>query len=124
MQSVPFQFESRHSLFVGFVILANLAANLYKPVNPKFDAFAKTNSNSTKGTYQPDTWGTWDLVAVIPKASLPSLAPATTAGYNYKYEDKDVILGFRRASNDRAAVAVVFTGAGTRSFCSGAAPTR
>jgi 6-oxo-cyclohex-1-ene-carbonyl-CoA hydrolase len=32
---------------------------------------------------------------------------------------KDVILGFRRASNDRAAVAVVFTGAGTRSFCSG-----
>ena len=70
-------------------------ANLYKPVNPKFDAFAKTNSNSTKGTYQPDTWGTWDLVAVIPKASLPSLAPATTAGYNYKYEDKDVILGFQ-----------------------------
>jgi hypothetical protein len=70
-------------------------ASLYKPVNPKFDAFAKTNSNSTKGTYQPDTWGTWDLVAVFPKASLASLAPATTAGYNYKYEDKDVILGFQ-----------------------------
>jgi len=32
---------------------------------------------------------------------------------------KDVILGFRRASNDRAAVAVVFTGAGTRAFCTG-----
>jgi 6-oxo-cyclohex-1-ene-carbonyl-CoA hydrolase len=32
---------------------------------------------------------------------------------------KDVILGFRRASNDRAAVAVVFTGSGTRAFCSG-----
>jgi 6-oxo-cyclohex-1-ene-carbonyl-CoA hydrolase len=32
---------------------------------------------------------------------------------------KDVILAFRKASNDRAAVAVVFTGAGTRSFCTG-----
>jgi len=32
---------------------------------------------------------------------------------------KEVILAFRRASNDRAAVCVVFTGAGTRAFCSG-----
>ncbi|MBL8692874.1 MAG: 6-oxocyclohex-1-ene-1-carbonyl-CoA hydratase [Planctomycetes bacterium] len=32
---------------------------------------------------------------------------------------KDVILAFRRASNDRSAVAVVFTGAGNRAFCSG-----
>jgi len=32
---------------------------------------------------------------------------------------KAVILGFRRASNDRACVAVVFTGAGDRAFCSG-----
>jgi len=32
---------------------------------------------------------------------------------------KDVILGMRRASNDRAAVAVVFTGAGDRAFCTG-----
>jgi 6-oxo-cyclohex-1-ene-carbonyl-CoA hydrolase len=32
---------------------------------------------------------------------------------------KEVILGFRRASNDRAAVVVVFTGAGTRAFCTG-----
>jgi 6-oxo-cyclohex-1-ene-carbonyl-CoA hydrolase len=32
---------------------------------------------------------------------------------------KDVILGFRRASNDRACVGVVFTGAGTRAFCTG-----
>jgi hypothetical protein len=69
-------------------------ASLYKPVNPKFDAFAKTNSNSTKGTYQPDTWGTWDLIAVIPKASVAGLTPATTTGYNYLYEDKDVIIGF------------------------------
>ena len=32
---------------------------------------------------------------------------------------KGVILGMRRASNDRAAVAVVLTGSGTRAFCTG-----
>lgn len=32
---------------------------------------------------------------------------------------KGVILGMRQASNDRASVAVVFTGAGTRAFCTG-----
>jgi 6-oxo-cyclohex-1-ene-carbonyl-CoA hydrolase len=32
---------------------------------------------------------------------------------------RGVILGMRRASNDRAAVAVVFTGAGDRAFCTG-----
>ena len=32
---------------------------------------------------------------------------------------KEVNLAFRRASNDRAAVAVVFTGAGDRAFCTG-----
>ena len=32
---------------------------------------------------------------------------------------KEVILAFRRASNDRAAVAVVFTGTGDRAFCTG-----
>jgi 6-oxo-cyclohex-1-ene-carbonyl-CoA hydrolase len=32
---------------------------------------------------------------------------------------KGVILGMRQASNDRAAVAVVFTGSGTKAFCTG-----
>ena len=32
---------------------------------------------------------------------------------------KGVILGMRRASNDRGCVAVVFTGGGTRAFCTG-----
>jgi 6-oxocyclohex-1-ene-carbonyl-CoA hydrolase len=32
---------------------------------------------------------------------------------------KEIILALREASNDRAAVAVVLTGSGTRSFCSG-----
>ena len=32
---------------------------------------------------------------------------------------KDVIMAFRKASNDRAVVAVVFTGSGDRAFCTG-----
>ena len=32
---------------------------------------------------------------------------------------KEVILALRQASNDRAAVAVVLTGAGTQAFCTG-----
>jgi 6-oxo-cyclohex-1-ene-carbonyl-CoA hydrolase len=32
---------------------------------------------------------------------------------------KEIILAFRKASNDRAAVAVVFTGEGSRAFCTG-----
>ena len=32
---------------------------------------------------------------------------------------KGVIGGMRRASNDRACVAVVFTGSGSRAFCTG-----
>jgi 6-oxo-cyclohex-1-ene-carbonyl-CoA hydrolase len=32
---------------------------------------------------------------------------------------KEIVLAFRMASNDRAAVAVVFTGAGDRAFCTG-----
>ncbi|MCZ7680313.1 MAG: enoyl-CoA hydratase-related protein [Sandaracinaceae bacterium] len=35
---------------------------------------------------------------------------------------KDVILAFRRASNARDVVAVVFTGAGDKAFCTGATP--
>jgi hypothetical protein len=70
-------------------------ASVYKPVNPKFDAQALMLANSTKGTYQPDTWGTWDLVKVIPKADLAAQPLATSAGMKYKYEDKDVILGFQ-----------------------------
>lgn len=69
-------------------------ASVYKPVNPRFDAFAKTLSTTLKGTYQPDTWGTWDLLKVVPKAELASYKPAITSGYTYKLEDKDVILGF------------------------------
>jgi hypothetical protein len=69
-------------------------ASVYKPVSPKFDAFGKTLGTTLKGTYQPDTWGTWDLLKVIPKSDLANYKPAVTSGYTYKLEDKDVILGF------------------------------
>jgi hypothetical protein len=52
------------------------------------------NATASQGTYQPDTWGTWDLLTVIPKAQLASLQTAQTAGYYYRYEDNDVVLGF------------------------------
>jgi hypothetical protein len=68
--------------------------SLYKPVSPKFDAFAKTQSTTLKGSYQPDSWGTWDLLKVIPKSDLANYKPAVTSGFVYKFEDKDVILGF------------------------------
>ena len=69
-------------------------ASVYKPVNPKFDAFGKIAASVSKGSYQPDTWGTWDLMKVIPKSDLANYKPAITSGYTYKYEDKDVVLGF------------------------------
>jgi hypothetical protein len=65
-----------------------------KPINPKFDAFAAVAGTSLKGQYQPDTWGTWDLAKVIPKADLVNFPKSSTPGFKYLYEDKDVVLGF------------------------------
>jgi hypothetical protein len=52
------------------------------------------NSTASQGSYQPDVWGTWDLIAVIPKAQLLSLPASSYFTSGYKYEDKDVVLGF------------------------------
>ncbi len=71
-----------------------LPDSLRKPVNPKFDAFGQVNATASQGSYQPDTWGTWDLIVNIPKSQLASTPVAQTAGYTYRYEDKDVVLGF------------------------------
>lgn len=68
--------------------------SLKKPVNPNFDAHAAVAAAAQKGEYQPDTWGTWELVSVIPAANVGSLPAATSAGYSYKYTDNDVVLGF------------------------------
>jgi len=69
-------------------------APFLKPVNPKFDAFAYVNSTSLKGEYQPDCWGTWELLKTVPKAQLASVSGAVSPGYSYMVEDKSVVLGF------------------------------
>ncbi|MGE5315735.1 MAG: hypothetical protein ACM3Q4_13665 [Acidobacteriota bacterium] len=71
-----------------------IPSDLKKPINPKFDAFAAINATTLQGKYQPDTWGTYDLMKVIPKSELANLTKSTTTGYNYLFEDKDVVLGF------------------------------
>ena len=71
-----------------------IPASLKKPVNPKFDAFGVFAATASQHSYQPDAWGTWDLIAVVPKASLVGYPAATSSGFNYRYEDKDVVLGF------------------------------
>ena len=68
--------------------------SVYKPVNPKFDAFAKTLAASTHGTYTPDTWGTWTLEKTILKNELGSLASATSPGYRYKWIDSTSRIDF------------------------------
>lgn len=65
---------------------------LLQPINPNFDAFSLLE---TEDGYQPDGWGTYDLVAVIPRAELSKYADASVPGFSYAYEDKDAILGFR-----------------------------
>jgi hypothetical protein len=66
---------------------------LKKPVNPKFDANSAIAAAAQKGEYQPDTWGTWELIAVIPAAQVSNYTGGT-APYTYKYTDSDVVLGF------------------------------
>lgn len=65
-----------------------------KPINPKFNAFDDVASVSTKGQYAGYTWGTWELMRVIPKAELNNYKTAKTTGYTYAFEDKGVVLGF------------------------------
>ncbi|MBP1656361.1 MAG: hypothetical protein H6Q31_962 [Bacteroidetes bacterium] len=64
-----------------------------KPVNPKFAGRSDIAATSTKGVGQGREWGPYDLVAVVPKANLASVAN-TSGTYKYLYEDKTVIYGF------------------------------
>jgi len=68
-------------------------AGLYKPVNPKFDAFAKVQSNATHGTYTGDTWGSWKLLKTVTKSALASLATSGLPGYRYTWTDSAVSSG-------------------------------
>jgi hypothetical protein len=64
-----------------------------KPVNPKFAGQSDIDATSTKGIGQGREWGPYELVAVIPKASLGTVAN-TSGSYKYLFEDKTVIYGF------------------------------
>jgi hypothetical protein len=63
-----------------------------QPINPNFDAYSYI---ATEQGYQPDNWGTYDLVAVIPKSQVSQYANTAVTGFNYAYEDKSTVLGFR-----------------------------
>lgn len=62
------------------------------PVNEYFDAEAEFVTD-IQGTYQPDGWGPYTLVAKIPNGDLSQYADAS-GGYDFAYEDGDAITGF------------------------------
>jgi hypothetical protein len=68
-------------------------SSVFKPVNPKFDASAKSLGTALHGQYQPDTWGTWKLLKVIPKAGLGALAGSSLPGYAYTWNDSAIVSG-------------------------------
>jgi len=66
------------------------------PVNPNFDVgdpdvfFA----GDIQGVYQPAEWGTYDLLANISVGELSQYTSGVPSGYDYAFEDLDVITGF------------------------------
>jgi hypothetical protein len=47
--------------------------NQLKPINPRFDGFYTISHSSYRGRYPGYYWGTWELLANIPKASLSTV---------------------------------------------------
>ena len=66
-------------------------ANLLKPINPSFGA--QSFVSGRLGV--PDSWGPYELVAVIPAAQLATYADASVTGFNYTWEDQVVDLSFK-----------------------------
>lgn len=66
-------------------------SSLLKPVNPNFTGQAFVAGR--EGV--PDSWGPYELIAVIPAAQRSQYADNSVSGYNYTYEDKTVELGFK-----------------------------
>ena len=66
-------------------------ASLLQPVNPNFAGQAFVAGKLGV----PDSWGPYELIAVIPAAQLGTYANTSATGYNYAYEDKTVELGFK-----------------------------
>jgi len=65
--------------------------SLLKDINPNFGAQAFVAG--AQGV--PDSWGPYELVAVIPAAQLGTYADASVQGYNYSWEDPVVDIGFK-----------------------------
>jgi hypothetical protein len=66
-------------------------ANLLKPINPSFGA----QSFVAGRMGVPDSWGPYDLVAVIPAADLATYADNSVSGFHYAWEDQVVDLSFK-----------------------------
>ncbi|HMB91894.1 MAG TPA: T9SS type A sorting domain-containing protein [Rhodothermales bacterium] len=64
-----------------------------EPINPYFDAQETAFTGGQAGTYQPEEWGTYDLIAVIPNGELGQYQ-ASGGPYDYAFEDADAITGF------------------------------
>jgi hypothetical protein len=80
-------------------------AKYAKPVNPRFNA-------TNVGQYAGYTWGTWDLMAVIPKSELENHKAGVMAPYTYMFDDEDVIVGFQYWYYVSAYSEGTFTGPG------------
>ena len=66
-------------------------SSLLAPINPSFAAQSFVSGHLGV----PDSWGPYELVAIIPLAQLPTYADNSVAGYDYAWEDPVVDLGFQ-----------------------------
>jgi len=65
--------------------------NLKKAINPNFTAYDFVANKIGA----PDSWGPYDLVAVIPKAELGRYTTTGVTGYNYGYIDNQAPIGLK-----------------------------
>lgn len=64
------------------------------PINPYFDAAEFSfGGEGLAGTYQPEEWGTYDLIATIPVGELGNF-PSGGGPYEYAFVDENSIVGF------------------------------
>ena len=64
--------------------------SLHKPVNSSFAAYSVAQGK--KGP--PDSWGPYELIAILPKHVLASYADRSIPGWSYAWEDVKVDPGF------------------------------
>lgn len=67
-----------------------VSVSLLQPVNPN----RLPDPIGDNATGPPDSWGPYELVAIIPKNSLTSAIDLTVTGYHYLWEDRNVNPGF------------------------------